>query len=203
MQTAEERSLALQSARVKAAERDTVLAMAIGAMLTLLICGGVGLAINRLIVRPLVALAAVMRRLVGRDLAVTVPNTRHRNEVGEMARAVEVFKGSLIELSRTSVLRATADTLPAMVGYVDRARRSGFLNGEFERWFDLKTADADEVQGRPLRDVFAADAFPGAARELDAALAGTDTRFVQRLSRRDGERRDVEAFYRPHRGPDC
>ena len=202
VQAAEERSLATQSGTVEAAERTTVLAMSIGALLTLLICGGVGLAINRLIVRPLVALADVMRRLVGRDLAVAVPNTRHRNEVGEMARAVEVFKGSLIELSRTSVLRATADTLPAMVGYVDRARRIGFLNGEFERWFDLKTADAAEVQGRPLRDVFAADAFPGATRELDAALAGTDTRFVQRLSRRDGERRDVEAFYRPHRGPD-
>ena len=202
IESAEQQVLDRQNDRVNTAERHTILGAAVGALVTLAICGGVWLAVNRLIARPLVALAGVMRRLVGRDLDVAVPGTTRRNEVGEMARAVQVFKDSLIELDRTSVLRATADTLPALVGYVDRAHRVGFLNGEFGRWFDLGTADPAELQGRPLAEVFATTPFPGVPRELDAALAGEDTRFTRWVGARDGERRELEAFYRPHRGPD-
>ncbi len=202
IEAAEQQVLDGQNDAVRATERNAIWAAAIGAVLTLAICGGMGVAIRRLVVRPLVALAEVMRRLVGRDLDATVPDTAHRNEIGAMARAVQVFKDSLIELGRTSILRATADTLPALVGYVDRAHRVGFLNGEFGRWFDTGSADTADLQGRPVAEVFKAAPFPGAARELDAALAGQDTRFTHVVAAADGDRRELEAFYRPHRAPD-
>ncbi len=198
----EQKALANQSAAVAASERNSIIAVSLGTLVTLLICGGVGVAINRLIVQPLVTLSGVMRRLTQRDLEAVVPNVLQRNEVGEMARSVEVFKKGLIELDRTSLLRATADTLPAMVGYVTAARRIGFLNSEFMEWFDLKTEDVAEVYGRPLAQVFAFDPFPGASNELEAAFAGVETRFEHRLARRGMARRDVEGFYRPHRSPD-
>ena len=34
-------------------------------------------------------------------------------------------------MDTASLLRATADTLPGMVGYVDALHRVGFLNDEF------------------------------------------------------------------------
>ncbi|MDA8231236.1 MAG: methyl-accepting chemotaxis protein [Magnetospirillum sp.] len=44
------------------------------------------------IAAPLVGITGVMRALAGGDLAVAVPSTGRTDEVGEMARAVEVFK---------------------------------------------------------------------------------------------------------------
>ncbi len=202
VQADEERTARIQDAALDQAKRSATFAIWAGSSITLLICALVALAINRLIVKSLTDLADAMRRLVQRDLDVEVPGTRQRNEVGAMARAVEVFKGGLIELDRRSLLRVTADTLPAMVGYVDARRRIGFLNEEFSRWFDLKVDDVAELQGRPLTEAFAGDRFPGAGRQLDAAFAGEDVRFEHRLVRRGTGRRDVEAFFRPHRAPD-
>lgn len=200
IQTQEEHVLDDENRVLRAAERNATVALVLGALITLAICGGVGLAINRFVVKPLVALAEAMRRLSQQDLRVPVPETHRSSEVGGMARAVEVFKQGLIELDRTSLLRATADTLPAMVGYVDAARRIGFLNNEFARWFDLRK-DVAELRGRTLAEVFPANSFPGAQEELESALAGQETRFEHRLARRGGGRRDVEAVYRPHRAP--
>ena len=202
MEADEKQALAVQSRVLARAETHAIEALAFGSAFILLICVAIAAAINRVIVRPLTRLAETMRRLAQHELDIPVPSTKERNEVGAMARAVEVFKLGLIELDRTSLLRATADTLPAMVGYVDAHRRVGFLNGEFERWFDLGVDDVAELYGRPLEQVFAREPFPGAGRELDAALDGTEGRFEHRLSRRGAGRRELEAFYRPHRGTD-
>ena len=88
-----------------------------------------------------------MRRLARREPNVEVPALEMRNEVGGMARAVQVFKDNIVELDRTSLLRATADTLPAMVGYVDAGRRVGLLNSEFARFFDLGGDDVARWHG--------------------------------------------------------
>lgn len=202
IQSEEEQALARQNAVLARAQQRATVALWISTLTILLICAGIGFAINRLITQPLVRLADAMRRLAQRDLDAEVPNIRQHNEVGEMARAVAVFKSSLIELDRTSLLRVTADTLPALVGYVDTSRHVGFLNSEFGRWFDLKVADVSEVYGQPLAQVFASESFPGAARELGAALGGVETHFEHRLVQRGSARRELEAIYRPHHAPD-
>ncbi len=65
----------------------------------LMVAGGilvVGLGIAFLLARgisaPLVEITKVMRTLAGGDLEAAVPSTERSDEVGEMARAVEVFK---------------------------------------------------------------------------------------------------------------
>ena len=171
------------------------------AFVTLVICTLVAFAINRVVVQPLKDLAEAMLRLTQRDLEVQVPGVLRRSEVGAMGRAVQVFKDNLVELDRTSLLRVTADTLPAMVGYVDARRRVGFLNDEFARWFDLGTEDVAHAHGRSLERVFPSGSFPGVGKELDIALAGREVRFEHRLSSRDDGPRDIEVFFRPHHGP--
>jgi methyl-accepting chemotaxis protein len=58
------------------------------------------LLVARGVIRPLDAVTAAMHRLAGGDLAVEVPGTGRRDEVGLMARAVTVFKTTAEERTR-------------------------------------------------------------------------------------------------------
>ncbi|KAA5608232.1 HAMP domain-containing protein, partial [Rhodovastum atsumiense] len=61
------------------------------------VLSGVGLAviIARSITGPVSALTRTMRALADRDLSVAIPSLEQRDEVGEMARTVQVFKESM------------------------------------------------------------------------------------------------------------
>jgi methyl-accepting chemotaxis protein len=63
---------------------------------------GIGLAmlIGRGIVRPISAMTATMAKLAAGDKQVDIPARDNTDEIGEMARAVEVFKTSMIEADR-------------------------------------------------------------------------------------------------------
>ncbi|TAN50516.1 MAG: methyl-accepting chemotaxis protein [Rhodospirillales bacterium] len=54
----------------------------------------------RSIVRPIGAMTTVMNRLKSGERTVEVPHTANHDEVGDMARAVEVFKQNLIEVEK-------------------------------------------------------------------------------------------------------
>ncbi len=49
--------------------------------------------------RPLIAITAVMNRLSSGDTGVTIPGSERRDELGTMAKAVDVFRRSMIETS--------------------------------------------------------------------------------------------------------
>jgi methyl-accepting chemotaxis protein len=53
--------------------------------------------IGRSITRPLNGLASVMQRLAAGDTTARIPATRARDEIGEMARTVIVFRDTMIE----------------------------------------------------------------------------------------------------------
>ncbi|MFI5011147.1 MAG: sensor histidine kinase [Hyphomicrobiales bacterium] len=62
---------------------------------------GVGfLMTRRQISSPILALAESMRRLADHDLAVEVPGVARGDEIGRMAKAVQVFKHQMIEADR-------------------------------------------------------------------------------------------------------
>jgi methyl-accepting chemotaxis protein len=58
------------------------------------------LLVGRVISRPVVAMTAAMGRLAGGDLAVDIPAVGRADEIGEMAKAVQVFKENAIERER-------------------------------------------------------------------------------------------------------
>jgi methyl-accepting chemotaxis protein len=63
---------------------------------------GIGIAflIGRGIVRPLAAMTNAMRRLSGGDHETAIPARENTDEIGDMARAVEVFRQNAIERER-------------------------------------------------------------------------------------------------------
>ncbi|MDA9435079.1 HAMP domain-containing methyl-accepting chemotaxis protein [Bradyrhizobium sp. CCBAU 51627] len=56
--------------------------------------------IARSIVGPLTAMTRAMGRLAGGDLAVEIPGRGKADEIGDMAKAIEVFKTSMIDTER-------------------------------------------------------------------------------------------------------
>jgi len=63
--------------------------------------------IGRGIANPVVAMTAAMRKLAGGDRSVEIPAVGRKDEVGEMASTVQVFKDGMIETER---LRAEQET---------------------------------------------------------------------------------------------
>jgi methyl-accepting chemotaxis protein len=81
---------------IEASVRSTIA----GTQTALLASGGLGVAtglllawlIGRSVVRPVVRMTAAMRRIADGDLAASIPAIDQRNEVGQMAQAVQVFR---------------------------------------------------------------------------------------------------------------
>jgi methyl-accepting chemotaxis protein len=64
--------------------------------------------IGRSITRPLNGLAAVMKRLANGDTSARIPATHARDEIGEMARTVIVFRDNMIERENLAATQADA-----------------------------------------------------------------------------------------------
>lgn len=73
---------------------------AVAALIFLTMAIGMAAIIGRGVTRPLAKVCGVMERLAERDLGGTVPHTDRTDEVGRIARTVEVFKASMLETER-------------------------------------------------------------------------------------------------------
>ncbi len=70
------------------------------AALALLLGAGLAFVIGGGIVRPLSAMTSVMGKLAAGDHSVDIPARDNHDEIGDMARAVEVFKEHAVEVER-------------------------------------------------------------------------------------------------------
>jgi methyl-accepting chemotaxis protein len=66
----------------------------------------VAVLLARRIARPITGITATMTTLAGGDTDVSVPATNRSDEVGEIAKAVEVFKRNMIEAARLAAEQA-------------------------------------------------------------------------------------------------
>jgi methyl-accepting chemotaxis protein len=69
-------------------------------VLVVLICGSASFVIGRSLSRPITRLASIMRRMAGGDLEAEVGHADRGDEIGDMARAVLVFKQAGVERIR-------------------------------------------------------------------------------------------------------
>src|SRR5690606_18909745 len=76
----------------------------------LLVLGVIGIALSRLMMAPVPRLARTMKEIAEGDYAAEVPFLQRGNEVGEMARAVEIFRDNGLKMSQmTEEERAAAE----------------------------------------------------------------------------------------------
>ncbi|ACI97820.1 HAMP domain-containing methyl-accepting chemotaxis protein [Rhodospirillum centenum] len=77
--------------------------IAAAAVLCLVLSTLLGLLLGRIISTPIVGLTATMRRLATGDTNVDISGQKRKDEIGEMGRAVAVFRDGLIERQRLRI----------------------------------------------------------------------------------------------------
>ena len=77
-------------------------------MVALVIGAGLAFVIGRGIVGPLTAMTGVMGKLAAGDNSIDIPARDNKDEIGDMARAVEVFKQHAIEAERLAAEQEAA-----------------------------------------------------------------------------------------------
>jgi methyl-accepting chemotaxis protein len=119
-----------------------------------------GILIARGVARPILALAGIMRKLADGLLDLDVPGRERRDEIGTMARAVEVFRGNAVEMRRLEAEQAAAEARTAA------ERRAAML----------AVADGFEAQVRGIVQAVASAAMQVEAAAQTVAASADQTR---------------------------
>ena len=148
-------------------------------VLSALICVGVGWTIIRGISAPIGAMTAAMRRLAGGDTQVAIVGSERGDEIGAMAKAVEVFKQNAIDRVRLEAeqkeqeQRATHEKQIALIGMAEKieAETNDALEGIGAR-SEAMAATAEAMRASAGRT---GDAAQSAAAAAGLALANAQT----------------------------
>ena len=122
----QEKSVLVEHSRVEAEHARVVF---IGAtLLATAIAVGATLALGTLIARPVVEIAAVLRRLAGGELEIETPYAGRRDEIGAIAAALGVFKETA-----QAAAKLTAERERHREQQAQRAHNLAALAGDFDR----------------------------------------------------------------------
>jgi methyl-accepting chemotaxis protein len=111
-----------RSTAQEAAFSTSYQATILGGLASLGVAVLMGFVLTRGIGRPIADMGSAMAKLATGDSSVAIPAAGRKDEVGEMAKAVQVFKDNMIETAR---LRAQQETLKQTA---ERERRQEMLN---------------------------------------------------------------------------
>ncbi len=119
----------------------------------LLAAGGVGIGIGvigyltaRSIARPLGGMTRVMSRMAADDLDVEVPSTTRHDELGAMAKAVQVFRDNAIEMRRMKAEEAEAEARRAAQRKADMAAMAESFESRIGSIIDTVSSAASQMR---------------------------------------------------------
>ena len=194
--------MAIHVANVRAAASEAVLASAGSARglidnLSIVIILGVAISlalsvlvawayVGRRVVRTVSDLSNTMRALAGGDKTVTIPGVARRDELGEMARAVQTFKDNAIEIERLQAdqaereARAAQERREAMLTlaqtFEDRVGAAiTEVNGQAEELQQVSrtmSSSASETQEKSTAASTAADSANSGAQAVTGLVEG-------------------------------
>ncbi len=165
-------------------------AMVIATLGVIVLASILGIVISRRITRPISTLTHTMQALADGDLDAEIGSLNRRDEIGEMARTVQVFRENALkvrelderEAERTEQARADRaqmmQELQRSFGVVVDAA----IAGDFSKRVDIEFSDAElNALARSINDlVETVDRGIGETGDVLAALAETD--LTQRVS---------------------
>jgi methyl-accepting chemotaxis protein len=123
-----------------------------------LICVVIGVLVGRSISMPLTRLTEAMRRIIRGDTAVSIVDISRRDEIGEIAKTVELFRDAYVERDRLAVDREQERLL--------KDGRAGRVAGLIEGFEERMRRELDEV-------LKVADDLSAAAGSLAAIMTDT------------------------------
>jgi methyl-accepting chemotaxis protein len=97
-----------QATLVGTISRVNTIQLIMGVLIVLI---GIGLSwgLARSIAKPIVNMVDVLRKLAANDRSFAIPETNRRDEIGQMAKAAQVFKDNMIEADRLRSERAEVE----------------------------------------------------------------------------------------------
>ena len=206
--------VAVDRAPIEAVLGRTLIVLSAVAAGALLLIGLAALALSRLLTRPIPRLSAAMSAIADGALDTDVPYTERRNEVGAMARAVEILRANSAEKaeldaqSRQHLAEAADHT-----GQLQAISRSqmvvefnldGTVRHANQNFLDLVGYGLDEVVGRP-NALFLFDADPASPsyRQFWEELASGDFKSGEyRRRTRDGREVWIQSTFTPIADPE-
>ncbi|WP_244938030.1 methyl-accepting chemotaxis protein [Sinorhizobium sojae] len=128
------------------------------------------------VLRPVGQITDVMRTLADGDLSVAIPFADRTNEIGEMARAVEVFKQNGIRVrelnTQEAALQAKSADLQSNIGQVVQAAVAGDFTRRITKDYD--NADLNRFAAQVNELVTSVDRGVAETRRVISALAEGD-----------------------------
>ncbi|HEY0911598.1 MAG TPA: methyl-accepting chemotaxis protein [Bradyrhizobium sp.] len=129
------------------ATRDAVrtwMLVALG-LAVVLVCSASAL-IGRSISNALTAMVRIMIRLAGGDVAVAIPGLGRKDEIGEMAGAVEVFRTNMVEAERLRVEQSQAEQRHAQQRKADMRELADTFEGAVGEIIETVSSAANELE---------------------------------------------------------
>ncbi|MBW7469173.1 PAS domain S-box-containing protein [Pontibacter aydingkolensis] len=109
----------------------------------------------------------------------------------EITEQVEARKA--VEASAKQ-LRLVTDSLPVLIGYLDKEEKYRFANKAYETWFPLKS---EELLGRPVREVVGEKAYQTVKGYIDRALSGERLNYETKMPYREDFVKYIRTSYVP------
>ncbi|MDB5525375.1 MAG: Methyl-accepting chemotaxis protein [Rhizobium sp.] len=135
-----------------------------------------GFGLYRAIALPIGSTTGVMRSMAEGNLDVAIPYTDHRNELGEMARAVEVFRQNGIKVremnAQEAILQGKVADLQSSIGTVVSAAVAGDFTQRITR--EYENADLNRFAASVNELVASVDKGIAETRRVVISLAGGD-----------------------------
>jgi methyl-accepting chemotaxis protein len=125
---------------------STITLQEIAGGLALVIGGLMAFLIARVIIGPVAAMTDAMERLATGDTRVEVPSRDSSDEIGAMARAVEVFRQHAIERQRLEDEKAQNEVRSVQERYAALTRLADTFSGSVGGIIDTVTATATELE---------------------------------------------------------
>ena len=159
-----------KEAVIKQDLHNAIVAIPIGSAIAVLLSITISSLLGRLISRPIVAMTGTMRRLADGDLAAAIQATDRRDEVGQMAQALLIFRQNALEAKTRQAAADRAHVLTEQRHAVmDRCTKefgtsAAGVMGNLARSAETMRAVAGEMSAAAQR------ARDGAARTAEGAV---------------------------------
>jgi methyl-accepting chemotaxis protein len=166
----------------EAATRSSVGAsMLIAFGLAVVVVFGLSFLIGRSISRALASMISAMTKLAGGDVKVAIPGLGRRDEIGEMAGAVEVFKNSMIETERLRAEQVEIEQRQAAQRKADMIKLANAFEGAVGEIVETVSSAANELEASANTLTKAAERSQGLATAVASASEEASTN-VQSVS---------------------
>jgi methyl-accepting chemotaxis protein len=159
-----------QADAAEAATRDAVrFWMMIAFLVTVAVLAVVGFLLGRSISKALSGMVDAMTRLARGELSIAVPGIGRKDEIGEMAGAVEVFRTNMTEAERLRAEQAESDTRRRTQRRADMKRLADDFEGAVGEIIETVSSAATELEASSNTLTHAAERSNGLAASVASA----------------------------------